>query len=164
MGIITFAPESLELFRKQQKRGFFFFISSSRLDLNRATGVKHSFPVQNFMLLTSYSCDNFCGSCCTVFDCTHQCCVTGTKPLCSCGVEKAEKLRDIFSLLLGDPSGDEKLCSKILFYYSQSKHIHEEIWSSSVWTINKLPSENSSRYLHFPDAAVTSKHSGSSRH
>lgn len=95
------------------------------------------------MLLTSYSCDNFCCSCCTVFGFTHWYFVTGTKPLCFCRVEKAEKLRDIFSLLLGDPSAAEKLCSKILFYYSWSKHVHEEIWPSSVWNINKLPSENS---------------------
>lgn len=72
VGVITFAPESLELFRKQQipsyKNGFIlssYFLPSSRLDLNRATGVKLSFPVQNFLLLTSYSCDDFCCSCCT---------------------------------------------------------------------------------------------------
>lgn len=85
--------------------------------------------------------------------------------VCTCRVEKAQKLRDIFSLLLGDSSAAETPCSKILFCYSLSKHVHEEIWSSSVGTINKLPSVNTSRYLHFPNAeAVTNKDSGSSGH
>lgn len=93
-----------------------FFLSSSRLDLNREIGVKLSLPVPNLMLLTSYSCDDFCCSCCTVFAFYTPGLCHRTKTF-TCGVEKAEKWGTSFPISLETYEQLTSLRSKILFYY-----------------------------------------------
>ena len=78
-----------------------YFLSSSRLDLSRAIGVKLSLLVQNFMLLTSYSRDDFCCPCCTVFAFYTAGFVSQDQNLCMWGGESRE-MRDLFFHLLGD--------------------------------------------------------------
>lgn len=85
-----------------------YFLSSSRLDLNRAIGVKLSLPVQNVMLLTSYSCDDFCCSFCAVFAFYTPGLCHRTKTFMYMRGGESREMRDLFSHLLGDLWAAEK--------------------------------------------------------
>lgn len=79
-----------------------YFLSSSRLDLNRVIGVKLSLPVQNSMLLTSSSCVDFCCSCYAVFAFYALGLCHRTKPFMYMWGGESREMRDLFSHLLGD--------------------------------------------------------------